>query len=121
MDDGTDGWKDSQKMDDGTDGWKASRKRTTTCSRNWHPYCLARRLSFVRAYTCVCYSRNGDEVDCPSGFRGGFIVSTILPLLYVILYLQGRLHCRYHSSFIICNFVSSGEASLSVPLFLYYM
>ncbi len=30
MDDGTDGWKASQKMDDGIDGWKASRKRTTT-------------------------------------------------------------------------------------------
>jgi hypothetical protein len=43
-----------------------------------------RRLSSVRAYMCVCYSKNGFEVDCPSGIRGGFIVGTILPLLYVI-------------------------------------
>jgi hypothetical protein len=67
------------------------KKLGKTCySRNWHPYCLARCLSSVRDYTCVCYSRNGDEVDCPSGLRGGFIVSTIVPLLYVIF---GSLFC----------------------------
>jgi hypothetical protein len=81
-------------MDDGTDGWKASRKRTTTSSPNWHPNCLARRLCSVRTYTCVCYSKNGDKVDCPSGFKGGFIVGTIFPFLYVMLYttLLPRAH-----------------------------
>jgi hypothetical protein len=42
----------------------------------------------MRAYMCVCYSRNGDEVDYPSGFRGGFIVGTSLPLLYVIFIMR---------------------------------
>jgi hypothetical protein len=41
---------------------------------------------------------NGDEVDCPSGFKGGFIVGTSLPLLYVISLVLSACGCPFHPS-----------------------
>jgi hypothetical protein len=77
MDDGTDGWTGHamSSMDGWRDGWmeKASRPR---------------RLSSVRAYTCVCYSRNCNSVSYhffPCTQRLDSLCSTECPSDYTVI------------------------------------